>query len=266
LKGVFHAGRENAMSASTATPFASLLREFRERSGLSQSNLAFYLKVDASIIKGWEDEDKEPSWNLAFYERFRKVPGITDYDIARLWVTSLFSNTEWEYKPPAEPQPFRIDAFIQSISEIQSPYPQIGLEEEPQDTLTESSQTGASIPDEEAPNALKENPGPIHYPHMLPDHGTRIVAEGKWGEKQQDRLMTLKEAAGLYPDDVSYSDLLRWHYSGRLEEKGRRWLARPGGRSIPLVSQAQVAYLKDHRPPVGVNISKRRKSGSRRNQ
>jgi transcriptional regulator with XRE-family HTH domain len=90
--------------------------------------------------------------------------------------------------------------------------------------------------------------------------------EGKNGEKQPDRLLTLKEAANLFPDEVSYSDVLRWHYSGRLEEQGRRWLARPGGRSIPLVSQAEVAYLKDHRPPVGKNITKRRKSGSRRNQ
>lgn len=97
---------------------------------------------------------------------------------------------------------------------------------------------------------------PDHYPHTsVPEHASQVVAEGKFknkeGEQQPDRLITLKEAAGLYPDDVSYGDVLRWHYSGLLEEKGRRWLARPGGRSIPLVSPVEVAYLKDNRPPRG---------------
>jgi hypothetical protein len=108
-----------------------------------------------------------------------------------------------------------------------------------------------------------------HYPHRsVPDHAPRIVDEGKFKDKEgaqlSDRLITLKEAAGLYPDEVSYGNVLRWHYSGRLEE--RRWLARPGGRSIPLVSQAELAYLKDHRPPVGKQISKHRRPRSRTNQ
>jgi hypothetical protein len=78
-----------------------------------------------------------------------------------------------------------------------------------------------------------------------------------------DRLITLKEAADLYPKEVKYADVLRWHYSGRLKEKGRRWLARPGGRSIPLVSQAELAYLKDNRPPIGKHISKEKSQRKR---
>jgi hypothetical protein len=83
--------------------------------------------------------------------------------------------------------------------------------------------------------------------------------EGSNEEQQTDRLITLKEAAGLYPDEVSYGDVLRWHYSGLLEEQGRRWLARPGGRSIPLVSEVEVAYLKDNRPPRGPTESFKKK-------
>jgi transcriptional regulator with XRE-family HTH domain len=99
----------------------------------------------------------------------------------------------------------------------------------------------------------------IHYLHTMPEHGSQVVREGKWGEKHDDRLITLKEAANLYPDELSYGDVLRWHYSGLLEEQGRRWLARPGGRSIPLVSQVEVAYLKDNRPPRGPTESFKKK-------
>jgi hypothetical protein len=107
-----------------------------------------------------------------------------------------------------------------------------------------------------------ERKPPIHYPHEnVVFHVAQLQAEarGKNGEEQPDRLMTLKEAAGLYPDEVSYGDVLRWHYSGLLEEQGRRWLARPGGRSIPLVSQVEVAYLKDNRPPRGPTESFKKK-------
>ena len=101
-----------------------------------------------------------------------------------------------------------------------------------------------------------ENPLPNHYSHTsVPDHASWLVNEGKFKDKEgaqlADRLITLKEAADLYPNELTYDDLRRWHYSGLLDEQGRRWLARPGGRSNPLVSKLQVDYLKDNRPPRG---------------
>jgi hypothetical protein len=96
----------------------------------------------------------------------------------------------------------------------------------------------------------KRQPSP--YPHEnVVFHVGQLQAEALRKAEQPDRLMTLKEVADLYPDELTYDDVRRWHYSGLLEEQGRRWLARPGGRSIPLVSQLEVAYLRDNRPPRG---------------
>jgi hypothetical protein len=101
---------------------------------------------------------------------------------------------------------------------------------------------------------------PVVLPDILPNimqeeelrRHIQTEAQSPEGQKRPpDRLLTLKEAADLYPNEMKYDDIRRWHSSGLLEEKGRRWLTRPGGRSIPLVSQAEVAYLKDNRPPRG---------------
>jgi transcriptional regulator with XRE-family HTH domain len=273
------------MPVSLATQFGTLLREFRERAGLSQSDLAFFLNVNASIIKDWEAGDKEPPRNWEFYERCRGVPEFTEADIARLWITS-FSNTEWDYKPPEEPQAFRTDVLTQGISEIQSSYPQIGLEEKAQKPHLRSKSIDAerygiisllttlikvksgehltkhiSELQWQAKLGSETKQQPIHYPHEnVVFHVAQLRADAL---SQPDRLMTLRQAANLYPDDVSYRDVLRWHNSGRLKELGRRWLARPGGRSIPLVSQAEVAYLKDNPPPVGKHIREEKAKSKR---
>jgi hypothetical protein len=231
------------MSAASAVPYGKVFKDFRRRSGISQGHIATITNEDVTRIRELEARNSPPS-NPAFYPRLLQGTGCIDLFVQSvLQAAEVGSSTE------------ELEKLITPVIESLKVKPQVAdvlwraltTPAEAQDPLTESLQTGVNIPDEEAENGLKEYTS--HYPHTLPEHGSRIVAEGKWGEKHTNRLLTLKEAAALYPDDVSYGDLLRWHYSGLLEEKGRRWLARPGGRSIPLVSQVEVDYLKDNRPP-----------------
>jgi hypothetical protein len=116
-----------------------------------------------------------------------------------------------------------------------------------------------------------------HYPHTLPEHGSEIVREGKWqpskepevvkpgkrrgvvyerrregdkgGKEQPERLMTVQEVIDtlhLNPSTAWY-----WFTSGRLKERGRIWLAKPGGRSSPLVSLDEAEFINKNRPPTG---------------
>jgi transcriptional regulator with XRE-family HTH domain len=119
------------MPAATKTQFGKLLREFRERAGLDQRQLGSLLKVSDLLIQKLERGKRKPPRDLLFYYQLRDVPEFTDHDIMRLWIIS-FSDTEWEYKPPKEPQAFHTDIFTQGIRKSQRSYPQIDLEEEPQ--------------------------------------------------------------------------------------------------------------------------------------
>jgi hypothetical protein len=118
---------------------------------------------------------------------------------------------------------------------------------------------------------------PAYYPHTLPDHGSEIVNEGMWqpseeqevakpkkrygvvyerqriseeqGEGNLERLISVQEVADslhLNPGTVRY-----WVATGRLKERGRIWLAKPGGRGTPLVSQAEAESLKNEISPKG---------------
>jgi transcriptional regulator with XRE-family HTH domain len=235
------------MSAASAVPYGEVIKDYRKRSGISQDHIATLTNEDVTRILELEARNSPPS-NPAFYPRLLQGTGCINLFVQSvLQAAEVGSSTE------------ELEELIAPVIESLKAKPEVAevlrrtitAPGEAQGTLTKSSQKGARISEKEAENGLKEYPLPIHYPHTMPDHGSGIVAEGKWGEKHTDRLLTLKEAAALYPDDVSYGDVLRWHYSGLLEEKGRRWLARPGGRSIPLVSQVEVDYLKDNRPPRG---------------
>jgi hypothetical protein len=116
-----------------------------------------------------------------------------------------------------------------------------------------------------------------YYPHTMPDHGSEIVDEGKWqpskepevakpskkagvvyerrrvgdegGKEQPERLMTVQdvvETLNLPPSTVK-----RWVATGRLRERGRIWLGKPGGRGTPLVSESEAESLKNNPPPMG---------------
>jgi hypothetical protein len=118
---------------------------------------------------------------------------------------------------------------------------------------------------------------PAYYSHTLPEHGSEIVNEGKWqpskepevakpgkkygvvyerqrtseeqGEGHLERLISVQEVADslqLNPGTVRY-----WVATGRLKERGRVWLAKPGGRGTPLVSQAEAESLKNEITPKG---------------
>jgi transcriptional regulator with XRE-family HTH domain len=242
------------MSAASAVPYGEVIKDYRLLFGIEPERIATVTNVQPSDILSLENGNT-PS--PAFCQRFLQRTGcITLFVQSVLQAAEVGSSTE------------ELEELIAPVIESLKAKPEVAevlwraitAPVEAQATLTEPLQTSATIqeqnPDKGADSAhdkLKPEARPfrIHYSHAMPDHGPRIVAEGKWGEKQSDRLITLKEAAALYPNEVSYGDVLRWHYSGLLEEQGRRWLARPGGRSIPLVSQVEVAYLKDNRPPRG---------------
>jgi transcriptional regulator with XRE-family HTH domain len=68
------------MPAATPTQFGQLLRELRQREGLSQSKLAAYLTVDRSTISKLETGSKKPPLDSAFYECLRLVPGFSEAD------------------------------------------------------------------------------------------------------------------------------------------------------------------------------------------
>jgi hypothetical protein len=121
-------------------------------------------------------------------------------------------------------------------------------------------------------------------PHTLPEHGSEIVKEGKWqfskepevakpskkagvvyvrrrvgdeGETvQPERLVTLREVVDTL--NVPPSTVQHWVATGRLQERGRIWLGKPGGRSTPLVSESEAESLKNTPPPMG-RPRKRRK-------
>ena len=75
------------------------------------------------------------------------------------------------------------------------------------------------------------------------------------GEEPPDRLVTVQEAVEL--TGLPYGTVTRWLSIGRLQERGRLWLADPKGRSSPLVSATEVMYLNVHRPSTGRPPKKR---------
>jgi hypothetical protein len=125
---------------------------------------------------------------------------------------------------------------------------------------------------------------PAYYPHTLPEHGSEIINEGKWqpskelevvkpgkrrgvvyerrrsGGKERDeqpeRLITVQDAIDTL--NLPPSTVWHWFTSGRLKERGRVWLAKPGGRGTPLVSEAEVHSLINERSPKG-RLPQRRK-------
>jgi hypothetical protein len=129
-----------------------------------------------------------------------------------------------------------------------------------------------------------------YYPHTLPDHHTNLIDQAKnpliprepYGGKVvamqrvaerveprrrygvvYERQHTSKEQEGGHLErlisvqevidtlDVPESTVRHWVATGRLKERGRVWLARPGGRGTPLVSQAEAEFLINNRPPMG---------------
>jgi ribosome-binding protein aMBF1 (putative translation factor) len=167
---------DDPLYSSPGDQFGKLLRDFRERAGLSQGTLASLLKEKVSKIKDLEAGKREPPREAQFYQRLRKVPGFTDSDIARLLQGTGYDPTllaELYQREDAKGAPHQAAPLLHNSCRTPT-------EEEPQDILTESSQTGASISEKEALNGLKEYPLPIHYPHSMPEHGARIVEEGKW--------------------------------------------------------------------------------------
>jgi transcriptional regulator with XRE-family HTH domain len=242
------------MSATSTLPYGEVIKDYRLLLGIEPERIATITNVQPSDILNLENGNT-PS--PAFCQRFLQRTGCINLFVQSvLQAAEVGSSTE------------ELEKLIAPVIESLKAKPEVAevlwraitAPVEAQATLTESLQTSATIqeqnPDKGADfsaNSTTQEAQPvrIHYDHTMPEHGSHIVDEGKWGEKQHDHLITLKQAAALYPNEVSYGDVLRWHYSGLLEEQGRRWLARPGGRSIPLVSQVEVAYLKDNRPPRG---------------
>jgi hypothetical protein len=85
----------------------------------------------------------------------------------------------------------------------------------------------------------------------------RAGAEGK--KEQPERLISVQDAGDLL--NVPQSTIGYWIASGRIKERGRVWLARPGGRGIALVSESEVVSLKNERSPMGRIPQRRYKRG-----
>jgi hypothetical protein len=69
-------------------------------------------------------------------------------------------------------------------------------------------------------------------------------------------LVTVREVVDTLK--VPPSTVQHWVATGRLQERGRIWLGKPGGRSTPLVSESEAESLKNTPPPMG-RPRKRRK-------
>jgi hypothetical protein len=73
---------------------------------------------------------------------------------------------------------------------------------------------------------------------------------GDEGEKEQpERLVTVQDVVdtlSLPPSTVKH-----WVATGRLKERGRIWLGKPGGHGTPLVSESEAESLKNNPPPMG---------------
>jgi hypothetical protein len=123
-----------------------------------------------------------------------------------------------------------------------------------------------------------------YYPHTMPKHGDEIVAEGNWKtskepevakptksrgvvyerrrigdeaeKKQPERLVTVQDVVDTL--NLPPSTVQHWVATGRLRERGRIWLGKPGGRGSPLVSESEAESLKNNPPPMG-RPRKRRK-------
>ena len=74
-------------SQSTALAFGLLFKSYREELGHSQRKLARLLDVDESTIARIETGTRKPPRKVEFYERLRKVPGLTEAKIASLLET-----------------------------------------------------------------------------------------------------------------------------------------------------------------------------------
>jgi len=122
---------------------------------------------------------------------------------------------------------------------------------------------------------------PAAYPHTsVSDHARHLVDEGKWQEaksgrgasiafqkrqeKEKDRqvspdqLMTVQDVIDTL--GLPASTVWSWFATGRLKERGRVWLAEPGGRGSPLVSKGQAESLKNDRPPRGRPPKRKKKA------
>jgi transcriptional regulator with XRE-family HTH domain/DNA-binding transcriptional MerR regulator len=207
------------MPPATATQFGSLLREFRERAGLDQSQLASLLEVSDLLIQKLEGGKRKPPHDLRFYHQLRRVPGFTGADITRLAIIAR-SNPEWDYKPPLEPQAVRAGVLTQKFSKSRTSSPQRGRVEEahvPLTTFVHTDTTGLATLLERSPSPILDFPStfvPIreildHYPHTsVPEHARQVVAEGKFQEAKAGKTGVVFDSsqAGLLFDALSNPD------------------------------------------------------------
>jgi transcriptional regulator with XRE-family HTH domain/DNA-binding transcriptional MerR regulator len=179
------------MPPSTATQFGTLLREFRERAGLDQSQLGSLLKVSDLLIQKLEGGKRKPPRDLLFYYQLWDVPGFNEADITRLWIVSNSHHTEWDYKPPVEPQPFLAEVLIQTISKSRTSSPQSGRVKEAHVPITKfvhTGPTGLATLSKRSPSIILDRPPvqvpipeiPEHNPETsVPYRAPRLVGKGK---------------------------------------------------------------------------------------
>lgn len=101
-------------AGTAALSFGLRLRALRERGGHSQREYARYLHVDDSTIARIELGTRKPPRDVAFYERLRDIPDLTDEDIVGLLRTS--DAPRWLIKDSAAEPPAPV--VVASVPDI----------------------------------------------------------------------------------------------------------------------------------------------------
>jgi transcriptional regulator with XRE-family HTH domain len=139
----------SATTLSATTLFALLLREFRQRAGLSRIELAAYLNVEPETIHDFERGNKSDLLNMRFYNRLGDVPEFSD-EVSNLLQKALVNIWCRDHlimcSAPAELIPEVVEIIAKTtIDEANALLSQPVTEEAP-DTLTESLLNDDRIP------------------------------------------------------------------------------------------------------------------------
>jgi transcriptional regulator with XRE-family HTH domain len=180
------------MPASSTIPYGEAVKDYRRRSGISQDHIATITNEDLSSIRSLEAGNAPPP-NPAFHLRLLQGTGVINLFVQSVLQAAEVGSSTEELEKLIDPliEPLLGHPKIAQIFRWRVTAP----EEPAQDTLTESSQIGASISEKEALNGLKEYLLPIHYPHTsMPDHAPRLVGEGKFQTPKKGVVFQSREA------------------------------------------------------------------------
>jgi transcriptional regulator with XRE-family HTH domain len=254
-------------------PFGTLLRELRQRVGLSQEELAAYLNLKHAIIDfthanidSIETGEIAPLHYVGFYKQLLAVPGVSESDITLLREAAKYELTWWDQDSTRRVKERIADLEQAHVPEIVQEYRKLSywrvsplivisykiedlskpVQEETSENLTESLQNDDTIPlldpekgADSAQYPLKtENPIPIHYPHRsVPDHAPQLVKEGKWEQAPKKGVVFEARHANLLFEALENPDHEHRQAAERAVHRFAREVEKPQGISINSAAQ-----------------------------